>query len=159
MMKKTLLILLAVAFQGAVAGDRLPAEGEGTLRQATDQFMERVSGPRLAEAVDDVLDGFWFDRSDLAKTKATTKAQFEPELAKAENALGKPLPKAYEFLGIRRIGKSTVRFVYLQKYENFFSPWSFTFYKAKDAFKLVCINFGDSVYDDVRSFTTTEPAR
>jgi hypothetical protein len=73
--------------------------------------------------------------------------------------MGKALPKQYEFLGYRRLGKSIVRFVYIQKFENFYVPWSFNFSRAKDEFRMSGISFGETVEEDVKSFTVTEPAK
>ena len=158
-MKTTLLVILLCVLQIAATDDSPTGREEEALKQATDRFMAKMADKQLAEAISDLTDRYWYDRSELAKTKAATIAQFAPELAKAENKMGPPLPNGYEFLGTKRIGKSTVRLVYLQKYANFILPWSFTFYKAKDKFKLVNVDFGDSVADDLKTFTVTEPAR
>jgi hypothetical protein len=158
-MKKILLIILVFILRVAVADNHPAAKGEEALKQATDVFMTKISEKQTAQAVGDLLDRYWYDRSDLDKTKAKSKASIDPEMAKMEINVGKPLPKMYEFLGVRRIGKSIVRFVYLLKHENYVSPWSFTFYKAKGEFQLVAISFGDDVTEDVKAFTITEPGR
>jgi hypothetical protein len=48
-MKKTLLVLLVLVLQVAVADDRPAGKGEEVLRQATDRFMTRISDKQIAE--------------------------------------------------------------------------------------------------------------
>jgi hypothetical protein len=160
-MKKNLLIVLALAFFGFGfgAGGGAAPQGEDALKQATDSFMTRVTSDQADQALGDLLDHYWYDRNDLTKTKASFLNQLTPEMTKMEGSLGKALPKQYEFVGTKKLGKSVIRLVYIQKFENFFAPWSFTFYKAKDEFRLAGINFGDSVDDDMKGFATTEPAK
>ena len=158
-MKKNLLIVLTTAILALGAGGGAAPQGEDALKQATDTFMTRVTSDQAEQALGDLVDHYWFDRSDITKTKASFLNQLTPEMTKMEGSLGKALPKQYEFVGTKRLGKSVVRLVYIQKFENFFAPWSFTFYKAKDEFRLAGINFGDSVEDDLKGFATTEPAK
>jgi len=111
----------------------------------------------MAEALDALLDRYWYDQSGLTRSKVLIESQFNAELAKAEITVGKRLPNAHEFLGAKRLGKCVIRLVYLQHFENFCSGWALTFYKARHEFKLISLNFGDSVEDDLKTFTTTEP--
>ncbi len=157
-MKKTMCIILSLVLPGMAAEDRLTGRQEEPLKQASERFMAKISKEQIPEAMDDLLDRYWYDKADLAKAKALLKSQCDAELSKVKTTLGKPLPDGYEFLGVRRIGKSTIRFVYLQKFQNFFAPWSFTFYKATSEFKLITLCFGDAVQDDLKTFTVTEPA-
>lgn len=158
-MKKTLLLIFVFVLHIAAADDRKAVQGEQALKEATDKFMTRITTKQIGDGVNELLDQYWFDRSDLTKFKASMCARLEPELTKGEIMYGKPLPKGFEFLGVKRIGKDVVRFVYIQKFENFFVPWSFTFYRAKDEFKMVAFGFADDTGDDLKSFTVTEPAR
>lgn len=159
LIKTTLLVLFAFVLHITAADDRKAVQGEQALKQATDKFMMRITTKQICDGVNELLDQYWFDRSDLTKAKAKTCTQFEVELVKGEIILGKPLPKSFEFLGVKRIGKDVVRFVYIQKFENFFAPWSFTFYRGKDEFKMVDLAFGDPVIEDLKSFTVIEHAR
>ena len=54
-------------------------------------------------------------------------------------------PTGIEFIKEERLGKSFVRFYYLHKFENHAIYWKFTYYKAKDNWKVNGITFRDDL--------------
>lgn len=95
-------------------------------------------------------------KGNLAVSAPTHAPGYQTKL---EQQLGKRIPGAYEFVGTRRLGKSMIRFVYFQKYEKAVFPVGFSFYKAKDEWKLNGIALGDTTAEDVKAFDVTEPGK
>ena len=54
-------------------------------------------------------------------------------------------PTGIEFIKEERLGKSFVRFYYLHKFENHAIYWKFTYYKAKNKWKVNGITFRDDL--------------
>lgn len=158
-MRKFLVLLLLGILPLIARADDAGKNAPEEIQKATDQFMVDVTEKRLTKAFNELTEKYWYDQADLSKIQATLAATFPPELTKAENRLGKGVAKGFECLGVKRLGKSSLKYIYLQKFENSYSAWSFTFYRSENDFKLVSLNFGDSVLDDARSFTVNEPAK
>ena len=157
-MKIISLILCIVAGQVAMAAENPKGREEALLNKATDQCMVKLSNGQAKAGFSDLLNDYWYDKSDVTSVNESVQAQYQSVLSMARKKLGEPLPNGFEFLGVRRVGKSSVRFVYLQKFDNGSLPWAFMFYKPKERWLLTGIFLGDAVADDLRTFTVVDPA-
>jgi hypothetical protein len=86
-------------------------------------------------------------------------SQYEGFQTKLEQEFGKRIPDGYELVGIRRLGKSIVRFVYVQKYEKAIYPFAFNFYKPKEEWKLNGLAMGEGAADDLKASNVAEPVK
>ena len=62
----------------------------------------------------------------------------------AEAELGKPIPGAYEYLGVIRVGASLARLVYILKHERWVVPLVIGCYKAGEAWRIIGFSYGDN---------------
>ncbi len=158
-MKVLSLILCIAAVQVAMAAETPKGGEEAILNKAVDQCMAKLSNGKAAAGFSDLLGGYWYDKSEVASVNESVLAQYQSLLSMAKKKLGEPLPDGYEFLGTRRVGKSSLRFVYIQKFDNGFLPWVFMFFRPKEKWLLTGIFLGDSAADDLRTFTLAIPAQ
>jgi hypothetical protein len=158
-MKNLLLVIIwALTLQAAMADDRLTSEEE-TLKKAADECLLRVSNGKVDDAFNILLRAYWVDRESYRQTAASMQRQYVQAAARNEDRLGNAIPGGYELLGVKRLGTSVVRLVYLQKNEFFFMPWAFSFYRAAGEWKLTQIAFPDVGADEVHDFIVLVPAK
>ena len=77
---------------------------------------------------------------------------------KVQDTIGRSIPNGYEFIGVKRLGTTLIKLVYLQKNELSFLPWAFSFYRAADEWRLTYISFQDINGDDLKDFIITDPS-
>jgi len=70
--------------------------------------------------------------------------QIHRQSAIINKRFGKSL--SYEFIKMQRLGRSFVRYYYLQKFENHAIYWQFTFYRPKSLWQINQINFKDDLH-------------
>jgi hypothetical protein len=152
-MTKMLLVLLSiVTLQVAAAQPRL-SPSEETIATSLDKCMSRVSNGQVDEAFTSLFKEFWKEKATVGQATMAMQRLYRNMTGRAEDALGQPVPGGYEFVGVRRLGSSVARFVYLQKNELTFLPWVFSFYRADKDWKLTHISFPDLTSDDIKDFT------
>ena len=95
--------------------------------------MTALSKGQVSDAFSTIFKQYWYEKDQVVSQAAKLESQYEGFQTKLEQQLGKRLWGAYEFVGTRRLGKSMIKFVYIQKYEKAVFPVGFSFYKARDA--------------------------
>ena len=156
-MKKLIFVLWIVALQTAIAQDRI-TPAELTLKKATDECLSRVSNGKFEDAFNNLLKLYWVDRDNYRQAASTMERQYLEIADRAEDRMGNPIPGGYEFIGVKRLGTSFTRLIYLQKNERFFIPWAFSFYKAAGGWMLTNVSFPDLGADDIKDFIKIVPA-
>jgi hypothetical protein len=151
-MKRLILLLCVITLQAAGAEPRVTPDEE-KIREAIDLCMSRVSAGQADDAFNFLFKEFWKEKSTVGQATSAMQRQYRNMIGRAEDALGQPVPGGYEFIGVKRLGTSVARFVYLQKNELTFLPWAFTFYRADKDWKLSHISFPDLTSEDIRDFT------
>jgi len=127
------LLFCFVTLHLAGAAEKSPASDIDVLKQATDRFMTALSKGQVSDAFSTIFKQYWYEKDQVVSQAAKLESQYEGFQTKLEQQLGKRLWGAYEFVGTRRLGKSMIKFVYIQKYEKAVFPVGFSFYKARDA--------------------------
>ncbi|MEA2028528.1 MAG: hypothetical protein U9N49_06085 [Campylobacterota bacterium] len=69
--------------------------------------------------------------------------QIERQWRVISKRFGKSLSQ--EFIKTQKLGRSFIRYYYLQKFENHAIYWSFTFYRSKSLWQINEINFKDDL--------------
>ena len=132
----TLLFFCVITLRFADAAERSPTSDIDTLKQATDRFMTALSKGQVSDAFNTIFKQYWYEKDQALSQAAKLGSQYEGFQTGLEQQFGKRIPGAYEFVGTRRLGKSMIRLVYIQKYEKAVYPVGFSFYKARDEWKL-----------------------
>jgi hypothetical protein len=166
-MKRTIGITAMLLMAFIVSGSLLAADSSSSdtdisaIKQATDQCVTAISNGRSEEGFGGLFKSYWYKPQEVDTTSRSMKGQYEGAEAAAELKIGKRLPNSFEFLGVRRLGKVAVKFVYAEKYEDNFIPWVFYFYRAGNDWKLNGIGFGDQpqVQEDLRAIWLSEAAQ
>jgi hypothetical protein len=153
------LLLFCIVTLRLDAAEKSSAADIALLKQATDRFMAALSKGQVSEAFNNIFKQYWYDKDQAVSQAAKLGSQYEGFQTKLEQELGKLIPGAYELIGTRRLGKSMIRLVYIQKYEKAIYPVGFSFYKARDEWKLNGIALGDAVADDLKALNVTEPVK
>lgn len=158
-MKRMILVVWAilVTLPITTAAQRLSASEE-MIKTATDNCMSRVSNGKADDAFSMIFSEYWKDKATAPQATATMQREYREVLGRVEDTMGKPVPGGYEFIGVKRLGKSVIKLVYLQKNERFFLPWAFSFYRAADEWKLTFVSFPDVGSDDLKDFVVLEHA-
>ncbi len=156
-MKMLFFALWFVVLQTALAQGRL-TPAELTLKQAADDCLSRISNGKYEDAFNTLLKLYWVDRDNYRQAAASMERQYLQIADRAEDRMGNPIPGGYDFVGVRRLGTSFTRLIYLQKNERFFIPWAFSFYKASGGWKLTRISFPDITEDEIKDFIEIVPA-
>jgi hypothetical protein len=130
--------------------------GELELKSAADQFMGELSHGEPGEALTVFFDKYWVDHSGASNKGAELASRFKSDSIRAQPTSGKT--EGYEFLGVRRLGSSTVRLVYLLKFERTELAWVFSFHATKDSWKMTHFAYGRDAADDLNAFVVTVPA-
>jgi hypothetical protein len=156
-LSSTLLLFCVVTLRLAGAAERSPTSEIDILKQATDRFMTALSKGQVSDAFNTIFKQYWYEKDQAVSQATQLGSQYEGFQKGLEQQFGKRI--SYEFVGTRRLGKSMIRFVYVQKYEKGPYPIGFSFYKARDEWKLNGIALGDTAAEDVKAFDVTEPAK
>ena len=156
-MKKLLILLLLVVIQFAGQAQNLsPAEEQ--LKKALDDFMAQVSSGKADEGFATLLRTYWREKATAPQATDTMQRQYRDVIGRAENSLGAPVSGGYEYVGVKRLGSSVLKLVYLQKNEYYFLPWAFSFYKPRNEWRLSFVSFPDVGSEDLRDFITLDLA-
>jgi hypothetical protein len=131
---------------------------EQSIKTAADNCMSRVSNGKADDAFSVLLSEYWKDKSTSPQATASMQRQYREVMQRVEDTMGKPVPGGYEFIGVKRLGTSVVKLVYLQKNELFFLPWAFSFYRAGSEWRLTLISFPDVGSDDMKDFIISDPS-
>ena len=94
----------------------------------------------------------------IGKRPLPCSANIPRSQAAPRTGYGYPIPGGYRLLGVKRLGASVTRLIYLQENDRFFIPWAFSFYKAAGEWRLTHISFPDVGSDDIRDFIVIVPA-
>jgi hypothetical protein len=154
---KKLLVLLCFLTTPPVLFAQNFAPGEDLIKTAADNCMAGVSNGKADDAFSVLFSEYWKDKSTSAQAAASMQREYRRVLSRVEDTLGRPVPNGYELVGIKRLGTSVIKLVYLQKNEMFFLPWAFSFYRPAGEWRLTYISFPDANSDDLKDFVVTEP--
>jgi hypothetical protein len=155
---RSLLLFLCVSACLA-SGTNSTLTDPAQAREASDQFMQALS--RGDTAAFELVRRSWVNPADAARVAEDGERQWRSLEAVFRIDAGKRLHGAFEYLGTRRLGSSTAKFVYLLKYEHGALPWSLTFYKPGDDWRACAIALGDQARDDMLAMevvTSAAPA-
>ena len=152
-MKKYLLLALCVFTFQALAAELRLTEAEEKLKAATDKCMSRITTGHSDDAFTGLFKELWKEKSTVGQATMAMQRQYRNIATRAEEALGQLVPDGYEFIGVKRLGTSFVKLIYLQKNDLAFLPWSFSFYKPGQDWKLSRIEFPDLTSDDLKDLT------
>jgi hypothetical protein len=158
-LSSALLLVCIITVRLAGASERNPTSDFDTLKQATDRFMTALSKGEVSDAFNTIFKQYWYERDQAVSQAAKFGSQFAGFQTGLEQQFGKRVTGAYEFVGKRRLGKSMIRFVYILKYEKAPYPVGFSFYKARDEWKLNGIALGDLAAEDLKALNVTEPIK
>jgi hypothetical protein len=144
----------------AAAETNAPVSDFAQLKPSTDQFIVTLTRGQSAQALRALLKAYWY-KPDDAETEAQRLDEAYRDIRRGAQDLdlGRPVPGAYEFLGTRRLGKSLLTCVYVEKHEYGLWPWALTFYKAQDQWRLRVVAFGVGASEDMMAFSVAEPAK
>jgi hypothetical protein len=122
--------------------------------------MTALSKGQVSDALNTILKQYWYEKDQAVSQAAKMGSQYEGFQTKLEQEFGKRIPGGYELVGTRRIGKSTISFVYVLKYEKSIYPIGLRFYKAREEWTLngIALGGGDAA-DDLKALNVTEPAK
>jgi len=155
----TLLFFCVITLRFADAAERNPTSDIDMLKEATDRFMIALSKGQVSDAFNTIFKQYWYEKDQAVPQAAKLGSQYEGFQTKLEQEFGKRIPGGYELVGIRRLGKSIVRFVYVQKYEKAIYPFAFSFYKPKEEWKLNGLAMGEGAADDLKASNVTESVK
>lgn len=157
-MEKLLPILCTLSLTWSVYAQNL-SRSEEAIKTAADTCMSQVSHGKADDALSQLFSQYWKDKATAAQAASSMQRQYRDVLGRVQDTMGDPVPGGYEFIGVKRLGKSVIKLVYLQKNELFFLPWAFSFYRAAEEWRLTYISFPDVGGDDLKDFIVTENAR
>jgi hypothetical protein len=164
-MKKEFGFMATLILVGAVAMRLMAVDGKGTgseydpIRRVTDKFMATILTGQVKEGFDNFLKANWYKPGEAVEIAERLRGQYEAGQKSIELTYGKPVPGASEFIGTRRLGKSLVKLVYLEKHEHAPFPWCFVFYRAQDEWKLNGVRLGDAAQEDMLQLWVSEPVK
>ncbi|HSE01368.1 MAG TPA: hypothetical protein VLB72_11605 [Burkholderiales bacterium] len=127
-----------------------------TLRDAIEGSVAAFSRGPSANAFNELLKEHWFKSTEAQSTATTLDAALQANRGAAELRLGKAIPGAYEFLGVRRLGASVAKLVYVLKHEHGVIPLVFDCYRAGDVWRILGVHYGDSAMDDMKTLAVVE---
>ncbi len=155
---KKLILLVSTVVLSLTATAQNASSTVGSVKTACDTCLSQVSSGKADDAFSILFSEYWKDKSTAAQAASSMQREYRNVLGRIENTMGKLVPAGYEFIGIKRLGTSVMKLVYLQKNELFFLPWAFSFYKAAEEWRLTFISFPDAGSDDLKDFVVTELA-
>ena len=150
---KNIFVIVWILTVHVAAADAKLTSVEVRIKEATDQCMLRVSNGQADDAFNSLFKEFWSDRATAAQATTTMQRQYRSVLGRLEDNAGKAVPGGYEFIGLKRLGTSVLKLVYIQKNELSFLPWAFSFYRSNQDWRLTHIAFPDIGSEEVRDFT------
>jgi len=152
-MKALFLLALPLLALHALAADLRLTAAEERIKEATDKCMSRITSSQADDAFASLFKEFWKEKSTIGQATMAMQRQYRNIAGRAEDALGQSVPGGYEFIGVKRLGTSFVKLIYIQKNELAFLPWSFSFYRPNQDWKLSHIAFPDLTSDDIKDLT------
>jgi hypothetical protein len=155
----TLFLVCAVAVRLTAAEGKATESEYDSLRRVTDKFMAAICKGQAKEAFEGLVKANWYKQGEAAEAAEYLRSQYEAGQKSIELKIGKRVPGAFEFLGTRRLGKSLVKFVYVEKHEGALFPWGFVFYRANNEWKLNGITLGDAAQEDMLQLAVSEPVK
>jgi hypothetical protein len=157
-MKLILLLAAALVLPFTACAQNL-SPSETSLKKALDDCMARVSNGKADDAFTTIFSELWKDKASASQAAASMQRQYREVLGRVQDTMGEPIPGGYEFIGVKRLGTSVLKVVYLQKNELFFLPWAFSFYRPAEDWRLTYISFPDVGSDDLKDFIVLDLAK
>jgi len=137
------------------ASNAVAADAEAICRAVTDRFIQEWCGASTNEAFKEVLKDNWYKPDEVGQIVRQTEAQRQRSETFVKEE-GKRLAPPFEFLGSRQMGESHMKLVYVEKLERTMIPWSFLFYRAENAWRLVGILKGEGAKEDLMAMDREE---
>lgn len=136
-MKSILLVLALLATSAPILAADLRSEAD-TLSVAN-RLMD-IAMKQSPDAAFATLKPYWpLDPAEIDGLASGAKLQWQM----IESRFGNPV--GYELIRTEHIGKSFVRYVYLQKFEKHALRWRISFYRSRDAWMTNNFSFDDQV--------------
>lgn len=126
-------------------------DGLDTAKKASDTFISLWCSPYTNGLLSQLIKGSWYKPEEADDIATQTESERQKLTTAQDRTDGDHLAVPYEFLGSKRLGLSTAKLVYLEKYKRNIIPWTFAFYKARQDWKIAAIQEGDLAKDDVLS--------
>jgi hypothetical protein len=134
---KTITLILALGAFSVVSATAAPLNSEKDARNLADQFMTLIGKGTYRDAFALMKPNWPMPESELNDLAYQTDSQ----LKLAPDRFGKLLGQ--EFIQANHIGKSFVRFVYIQKFENHATRWMIVFYHPANEWKIDAITWDE----------------
>jgi hypothetical protein len=143
----------------SLAMEKPTTPAEKHLKKALDSFMQNISDDKVDDAFKVLLKEDLVDLDAMPSGLGTLKAQYLSWQVQAGKSTGKPIRDGFDYLGMKRLGKSVMQLGYQQNHENVAVGWAFTFYKATDQWTLIALNFGDKAGQELSALGVVERAK
>jgi hypothetical protein len=135
-MKKVTLILILI-LSIAVSSHAAGLKSESEAKKLADVFMGEIGKGSYGKAFDMVKPHWPLPKAEIDNLSYQTETQLKMAAARFGKLLGA------EFIQSNRIGKSYVRYIYIQKFFNHATRWMIVFYRPVDEWKVNLIVWDD----------------
>lgn len=155
---KSITFMLAITALAVVSSTAAPLTSEKEAKELAEQFMNLIAKGSYHEAFDQVKSYWPIPAAEIDNMAYQTGEQ----LKMASERFGKLLGQ--EFIQSNSIGKSYIRYIYIQKFENHAARWMIVFYRPSTEWKVNLIYWDDKTHDlfgirgDQRISTNDSPA-
>lgn len=135
-MRKLLLLTLLLGVFSFASAEELT---EADTRAICDKAMTQFSQNKLKEGYELFIPYWPLPKSEISALIYQTESQW----GTVQSRFGKNA--GFEFIETKRVGKSLIRHIYIQKFMNHSLRWRFTFYKPREKWRVNSIKFDDSI--------------
>lgn len=147
-MKTITIFLISVLFLcPAASAESVPEAEIRELRKAAEDFMQDLFSTELESALKKLFQQWWINPAEAEEMTGAMAAQLlfgeKSWSLRFEKHFGKPLPQAFEFVGVRTLGMRMARVGYLGKGSRMPCEFAFGFYRTEQGWKLIDISVGD----------------
>jgi len=135
---KTITFIFAVVVASSTA---VPLTSEKDAKDLADKFMNLVGKGSYREAFDQVKLHWPLPAPEIDNMAYQTETQLKMVTERFGKLLGQ------EFIQSNSIGKSYLRYIYIQKFENHATRWMVVFYRPSKEWKVNAINWDDQTHE------------
>lgn len=128
-------VLLLLATSASMAAE---LKSEDDSRRLADGIMASVAAGDMKAAFDKMKPHLSISETEVDSVLLQTKTAREQYRERFGDALG------YEYISTKKIGKSLIGHLYVEKTRKTAFAWKFVFYKAEGKWVLITFNWGDA---------------
>ena len=137
---KKIIIVFIISLSIAVSSYAASLKSENDIKKLADDFMAEISKGSYKEAFNR-MKPYW----PLPEAEINNLAyQTETQLKMAADRFGEL--QGSEYIQSNRIGKSYIRYIYIQKFSNHATRWMIIFYRPIDEWKVNVIVWDDKTH-------------